>query len=325
MAVVDGWLAPSRIAARSPCPRLVACVPTSGWLSGLDPSSDGGPGRPVRANEVEVSISVDADVSVDADTLLPSWFLVRPTGTTPEWEVVGRVAGVVPQVPATGPVSSASSAPPALDGPTLTADELRAAIADGSLDGRVIVVDGRLESMQIPCPAPGACNLLVLHGLDGILVTDDRRPVGAEPPPDRGRLLLVPGGGGLRLLGAAPASLGHPLTVKEAATGISLDPRAVPLEAVSGWIVSRGPVFCPYETEGATPCTASWPWLTDDEPGPGGSLTSDVGVPVRVADPLAGGPLVVPVARGPFLVRRLPDWQVVAVLGTGPVPHATLP
>ncbi len=87
----------------------------------------------------------------------------------------------------------------------------------------------------------------------------------------------------------------------------------------------RGAATCPDAREGATPCVATGLWLTDDEPGPGGSPTTGDGVPVRLAEPLAGGPISIPTASGPFLVRRLVDWEVVAVLGTAPVPHATLP
>jgi hypothetical protein len=245
-------------------------------------------------------------------------------------------SAAVPSPPAASPGAKPAASPaakpatsPAAKPATNDAARLRPLVANGTLDGHLLVVDGELEAIEVPCREPGACTVLALTGLEGIIVTDERQSPGPDPGtlPGRGQLVFTPHDGALAFLGVAPARLDRPTTVAELgdSLGGALGARRDLLEVVSGWLVVGGLHSCPLLGPGATSCPGPPPWLTDDKPFDEGMLSSNVGMHVGIADPLAGGPITQTVTEGPFLVRPVSGWEVVAVLGSAPVARATLP
>jgi hypothetical protein len=333
VAVVGGW--------------LITPAPDTAYLADSMPAG-GLPGVPAAGVAVDDAAVSGPDAS--QFPVMPGTYLARPLDAaagSPAWQLVATVAGPVLRLQgdeASTPAGPATPAPGDLDPVAL-----RAAIADDSLDGRVLVVDGELEPIQVPCREPGQCTVLALHGLEGIVVTDERRPSGSDPGqlPGRGPLVLTPHHGALAFLGIAPAG-DRTVTVADLADSLGgvLGARVDLLEEVSGWLVADGIHSCPLLGPGATPCPGPPPWLTDDRPSADGMRASNAGIHVGIADPLAGDRIAGPTTAGPFLVRHatgstcdeLPldqrpacaggrtfGWEVVAVLGNTPVVHATLP
>ena len=138
-------------------------------------------------------------------------------------------------------------------GGTLTADELRTRLADGSLDGRLVVIDGQMQLDGRACGLRIACAIPFINGLDDVQIdTDTEARVALQhaiPPP--GPLVFVVHDGVLRYLGPQPADVDHPITVSQLLdTRIPslVDPSSPvhqltdDLQLVSGWLVIGGPV-----------------------------------------------------------------------------------
>lgn len=243
--------------------------------------------------------------------------------------------GVSPS-PTERPMPTPTSA--ASPGIVLTAAELRAGLADGSLDGAIVLADGGMERGAFPCPSSGpsgtaTCWSLLLVGLDDIPIAVDAAvaaAVAADVP--GGRLLFLAGSGTLIYLGRAQGPIERPVSV----TGLlASEPASEPigpevLVPVSGWLSVEGVHACPSAAADGTPCPSPGPWLTDDMPHANGVLVSEQGVAVRLDDG-ARLPIDANVAAGPFLLRsvgapgRGAAWHVVARLDLAAVVRVTLP
>ena len=152
---------------------LPSCEPDDpAWmLAGVD-SPTGTP--PYVARAMAVTLSDDFDHDSPASTAR-STFLVSSSGGG--WQVDGIVAATIAGSDGPSPSPSASSAIPTpvitlpVLGVPLTADELQTMLANRTLDGRLVVIDGELWLNPRPC------------GVQTVLrVPDDPR---SRPGPDR--------------------------------------------------------------------------------------------------------------------------------------------
>ena len=307
--VVGGWLvSQGGDSSAEPCsqPRLLppecSAEPTY-VLTGAQPGPDA---------SVDPEHSVQVDVAPDARPALfpPSGgsaaFLVRRGYDG--WRVEGRYVAVVPSVetPSSSPGAAAS----------MTADQLRAGLTDGVLTGRVVVLDGKIQLMQVPCREPLACTVPTVAGLGGVPIAVDpslEQTMGTEPP--EGPLIFIADGVGLTYLGMAIDPLGRPITVGElAAEDPTTSTSQVRLVAGAlGIPLCLG--GCPMSSAGPGPAS----WLSDPI-GTGSPAT----VPVAVSDPL----ILRSKAGGRFLVRRsaaTAGWVVVAVVGDQPIVRVSVP
>ncbi|OGO56435.1 MAG: hypothetical protein A2V85_03485 [Chloroflexi bacterium RBG_16_72_14] len=198
----------------------------------------------------------------------------------------------------------------------LSVERLRLGIEDGSLDGRLVLIDGSLRLVPQPCPSPAtaaSCALPSIIGLEGVPVTWDREILvsvtaasgdGTVPGLDRaGTLVATPSDGGLILLGRLAGDLEHPgsfagLVYQRGP--LRADPTT--LHPVTGWLIADSVRGC-LRTPDVSPCQALPSRITDLEPTAEGFLGSGTGVEVAIPNPASGiDPLQV-VTPGPFLVR----------------------
>jgi len=209
--------------------------------------------------------------------------------------------------------ASAASAEPSATG-EISVVQLRLAIADGSLDGRIMLVQVEMQP-GLPCPTgmTEPCPRWIDPGLNGIDVTWNGRsltvPRSADPRVGlltvNGTLVVVPRDGHLELLGRLTGDLEHPDTLSDLMYQrrlIGLND-LLALAPVAGWLVVGGIHSCPFMGPGATPCPGPGPTLTDKEPFADGLLRSDVQAQVVIGSSAVGidaGQIVTP---GPFLYR----------------------
>ena len=290
-------------------------IAMNGWLQGA--------GNEVRLSEtpdargVGITVAVDPRMPPAAFEPARGTFLVRDLQqqvfADPRWEVVGRAdpaTTVVVDAPATN-----------VAGRTISASDLMAAIKDGSLDGQIFAIDGALQTVAAECPldAPEPCMRFYVDGLPGVAITWDGALLGSDGSPGEpvsgylGRLLvtprhgrLQPGTGWLELLGVLHGDLDHPIAVGDlepSADGGSRDP--LQLDAVDGWFVDDGPIFCAFIPAGGTPCPQH-SVLSDQSPDAvSGTHTAHVvQAALHQGAPGVGEP---PISEaGPFLVRLEP-------------------
>ena len=231
----------------------------------------------------------------------------------PAASVAASDAGATAAAP-TGSAEPSASGLPEIAG-QLSVNRLLLGIADRSLDGRIVLVQGELQSVAWPCPSGTTepCTRLFIPGLDGIAVTWDGGllafPISADPRSGsltvNGTLVVVPRDGRLALLGRLTGDLEHPSSLPDLLYQRRLLPFDDPLAltAVAGWLVVGGIHSCPFLGPGATPCPGSGPLLSDKEPFPDGMMTSEVQAPVAIGSSAVGiveGQVVTP---GPFLYR----------------------
>jgi hypothetical protein len=251
----------------------------------------------------------------------------QPTGGTPQASAAG--AGTTPGAGTTTVPGPSSSAGVGLAASETTLDGLRAGLADGSLDGSiVIVVGGRLKIQPYPCPSPMPldCYGLELRGLEGVEVTH----AGLMSEPDaavwidtvRPPAFRVTGKQ-LALLGGVTEGADHPLTVPELLAPANA-PGAADLAVVSGWLTGPDAAACPDRRLVLPVSTVRCPddvsWLTDRAPNADGTpQIGDAGTMAEV-DPSLGLAGSAPVT-GPFLVASAagdailaPSFRVVARL-----------
>jgi hypothetical protein len=238
----------------------------------------------------------------------------------------------------------------------MTGEQLRAAVADGSMDGRLVMLTGILQVAYRLCTGldPGQCTMLfTIPGVDGVDVTWDRPltssvgvpPDGASPVPlAPGALLLTPRNGRLALLGRFDGDLDRPASITDLLYRRGPirvdDPFA--LTAVAGWLVVGGIHSCPMLGPGATPCPGPGPLLTDKQPFPEGMMASDLQTQVGIWPGAVGFVRTQAVTPGPFLYRVVvnppcagPDracdgvlvwsWEVMARYDAADVTRVALP
>ena len=301
LAVVSGWLLGNL--PPTPCPsRNEAQCPDPGpVLADAVLPRDGQAGSGYSWTPVWVSDRVSRQLR-DARTELEGPFLVGATGTTfafdpPEFTVMERISPgttiwVPPPETPPAPVDSAARR---------SVDELHAALADGSLDGRIVLVKGTLKLVAYGCETATQepCTRYFIPGIDGVEVrwsgpiqvrNDTSSGVAPSPAPDpSGVIAVTPRDGHLDLLGILRGRDETPGSIRDVfyrRGRWTMDPLA--LDPVAGWLLS--------EHGGLR--------LVGTEPAADGSVpagTTSVDVAVSYGPGLEPGLKVQP---GPFLVRQ---------------------
>lgn len=208
-------------------------------------------------------------------------------------------AASTPLAPATVPLDATSGSS------QVSRTALERALGDGSLDGRLLLVDSTLLVGATSCPAVPCAAQYTLQ-LVGPVATEGRRRqplVPASPAegttPLGGTFLVVPDRGTLILVGRMEGSLASPVDAATLVGGYQPSGRGaeLALQAVDGRLVQGTPSGC----EPVASCVSGAPTLWGDARG-GGGIAVGVAHAALGIDPSAA------VVRGPFLVRT----------GTGP-------
>jgi hypothetical protein len=325
---VGGWLAQRPVdvgtqPCQAPAPSPSGCGPSDpGWI--LTSTAPGDDGSAAVGSSIAVTLSDDFRQGY-RPAAAESTFLVTSVGGG--WRVDGIVVAALPVSRRPSP-SPSSTAPPLITLPVLgvpfTADELRTRLADGSLDGRLIVVDGQMQFDGRACGLRIACPIPSIDGLGGVQIdTDTEARIALQKAiPPRGPLVFVVHDGILRYLGRQPADVDHAITVSQLMdTRIPslIDPSS-PIheltddpQLVSGWLVVGGADACSTRAPAPGPCIGPNPWLTDDRPSDDGTLnqidTAGMAVSLTTDPPIS--PVDRIVTEGSFLVRdrsRSPAW-----------------
>jgi hypothetical protein len=216
--------------------------------------------------------------------------------------------------------------------PRLSREDLAAAVLDGSLEGRLVFVEGVMRATRVPCEgepeaSPGCVDLEipgigvpVRPGEIGVPVRPGEidTPWPGEPPLDAW-LVTVARDGGLVYLGSLVPSADGPRTIDGIARGFG--PRGRDwidgtLFEVDGHLVANPVHACVRPDAGASPCPAPSPFLAYDTPLADGILVSDAGAVVELS---ASTPEIDPAAvvtAGTFLLAPPATdgvpWRVVA-------------
>ncbi len=245
--------------------------------------------------------------------------VVPPAPTLP------RVSPALPtRAPtAAGTSSTASGAVPdpsaifADSPPRLSREDLAAAVRDGSLDGRLVFVEGVMRATRVPCEgepeaSPG-CVDLEIPGI-GVPVRPGEisTPWPGEPPLDAW-LVTVARDGGLVYLGSLVPSEDGPRTIQRIVEGFG--PRGRnwidgTLFEVDGYLVTNPVSSCVADGPDATPCPVPPPFLAYDDPLADGSEA------VELLDTMPEIDHDSVVTAGTFLLAPPDDdegsWRVVA-------------
>jgi hypothetical protein len=218
----------------------------------------------------------------------------------------------------TGPVPDAAAIL-AGTSPRLSRDDLAAAVRNGTLDGRLVFVDGTIRATATRCESlaqgPAGCMDLEIPGI-GVPVWQGEPaiPWQGDPPPGAW-IVTVARTGGLVYLGSLLPSRAGPLPITELPAG-GLPGPAGTLHEAHGFLVVKPRPACGTGGAGASTCPASSPFLANVEPLPTGALVSDAGDEVVIAASMPEVDPAAVVTAGTFLVTRLPGtegrWEVVA-------------
>ncbi len=231
--------------------------------------------------------------------------LVGPVGPTPSAGSSAAGAAASPsrfESPGRGPSSGPAIG---LAATRMTLNDLRAGLADGSLDGRIVIVTGRLQIQSWPCPVPTPvdCFGLQLRSLEGVEVAHTgvtRADVGAHI----GDAPIA-----FRVTGRQPTLLGWLSAGADAPQDVIhfLSPADKPGPAevaiVAGWVTGRDAAACPDLSGMASfvPCPAGAAWLTSRPPSADGSpVLGSAGTMVQL-DPAVTLPKTAG-SEGPFLI-----------------------
>ncbi len=314
VVLVSGWLLPKPAAAS--CIRLALC---EAWprLTDSDPFVGGIPAYDTPG----VNVGVDATLRLDDPAqFMVGRFLLESLGSResllPPFRVIATLDAEVRRVgqqvtpidPTPAPTPSASSTDD-----HMTAEDFARALRLGDLDGRVVVVEGRLRLAAGRCLGTSEdCTWLKIEGLDEVFIDKgdlavDEAAAAIRRHPNVERIALRVSGAGAKLIGWISAGGWTPADITALlAGGLALDPGDVAV--VRGWVIGASLTLgCPAVGAGRT-CPGAWPWLTATEPLPDGTaLHGSVGTDIEVADTLGLGPAPAEVT-GPFLVatRRAP-------------------
>ena len=225
-------------------------------------------------------------------------------------------AVVTPSAPAPPPSTQTSPAPtPARSGSALrplhvSLAELRLALQDGSLDGRLLLVGSTLVADPATCPAGVTCSRDYSLDFVGPVVTD-RRPgqpvVPARPDagsaPLSGTFVVVPYRGTLILVGRLEGSLASP--VMPAAVTNSYQPPdpggSIALQAIEGTLDRDAHLPCTSSGD-CSPPAITWTYPETQANGAaGGAELVTLDSPALGIDPTqrrAAGPLLVRTGTG---------------------------
>ena len=212
----------------------------------------------------------------------------------------------------TGRASSTPTIGPPPDAvpPRLTAKDLTAAVTDGSLDGRLVFIDGTLTADEVPCEPPlddrgGPCVELSVPGL-GLEVRPEpvAMPWRGTPPPGAW-IVAVGRNGTLGYLGSLVPTRERAVDVHElGARLLNGDlPAKGSLFQLDGYLVLNATRRCGRaDPAGTSPCPPAPPFLAAEPPSgdgvPRSNRGADVGLAASVVD-IDTGDLV---TQGTFLV-----------------------
>ena len=206
-----------------------------------------------------------------------------------------------PSAPAAGiasPGASSRLAPVGAVPPRLSPVDLAARIGDGSLEGRLVFVDGEIRATPVDCgrsPEPSGVECFTIH-IPGLGVPLELAPSAvpwADPPPGSW-LVTAARDGALVYLGALKPDDDTPDDASELTRrllGGELPPLSGSLFQVTSWLVAR-PVP---------------PFLAADEPLADGTLRSDRGSEVTIEEPVIDVDPLAVVTPGPFLLATPGD------------------
>ena len=205
----------------------------------------------------------------------------------------------------------------------LSAADLAAAVRDGSLDGRLVFVDGTLDAIPRRCQslAQGdrGCVDLAIPGLGLPVWAGEASVPWSGPPPPGAWLVTVARTGGLAYLGSLVPWLDGPRSIGELGRRLGSDGDGAPggtLFEADGHLVVNPVHECVTRAAEATPCPAPSPFLADDRPLDDGILVSDAGAEVRLEGAVPEVDPADVVTPGTFLVAPGVDpaepWLVVA-------------
>jgi hypothetical protein len=260
--------------------------------------------------------------------------LVPPAATPPRVSLA---------VPSSGPSAAAllSGGPSAAPDPSailadtpprLSREELKTSVLDGSLDGRLVFVEGVMRATRVACdgeaePSPGCVDLEipgigvpVRPGEIGVPVRPGEidTPWPGEPPPDAW-LVTVVRDGGLVYLGSLVPSEDGVRTIDGVIEGFG--PRGRDwvdgtLFEVDGYLVVNPVHPCRRATAVATPCPVPSPFLSYSATDADGILVTDDGAVVELSASMPGIDPDAVVTMGRFLLAPPADdgapWRVAA-------------
>jgi hypothetical protein len=193
--------------------------------------------------------------------------------------------------------------------PRMNREALAAAVVDGSLEGRLVFVDGTIDHTAAHCPGLnesfGGCVDLSIPGLGLPVRQGDSAIPWRGDPPTGSWLVTVARGRGLVYLGSLVPRFGEDMPFDGVAAAEA--PGGGSLFEAGGFLVQHPVHACYRPAIPATPCPPPPPFLARDEPLPDGLLVSDAGAPVTLAP---AAPEIDPdatVTSGTFLVQRERD------------------
>ena len=294
-----------------------------------------------------------APATIEGPFVVAAWR--APSAGEPGFEVVDRFSDVtlvdVPTARTETPAPAATPTPAPttpMSPPSgvLTADELMTALANRSLDGRIVSFDAELKTVAWPCPAdvPEPCTRFYVDGLPGIALTYSGAVAGsvgsdggAGVSKMTGRMVVVPRNGHLELLGRLDRDLGAPVDFGPVFDGAG-DPSQDPFEVtpVTGWLI-RDAVLAecrPTVHAAGTTAACSGPVdvLSNQAPLPPSDASSSPGATTYPVNATSGPGLEQYVAytAGPFLVRPAygagsMGWAVLARYDPGAILQVVLP
>jgi hypothetical protein len=305
---------------------------------GIRPVRVSGRGAWVPAGWMAAALVAVLVIAIGGGRLLPS--VASPSASLSTTPVPS--SSVPASASAATPVPSAAVASPIILPDPAAVAAFRDALNSGSLDGKLALIDGTLETVAVPCPSPAGpdCFGIAVAGLDGVSITWDGPLSRVKVLGMSGTLAFVVLGDTLVFVGRVDGELAAPTAVA-AILASGRPPGGFDLFPVSGWLVVGGIHSCPMIGPGGTPCPGPPPWLTDDRPFEDGMLASNQGTNVTLYGTPVGRPQGQVVTPGPFLVRRVwktaicdapsgvdcsgMQWQVVARYDSGSVYRVVLP
>ncbi len=216
------------------------------------------------------------------------------------------VASGSPGSPSGGGIRGSDLTPwPAPPEPVVIAPrQLAQRVADGSLDGDLVFVHGRLVPDAQSCTQPLdlRCVTVSVEGLD-IPVHTAPALVYWQAPPPGGVLVMRPEGGHLVYLGVIEAGIDAPTSMSELVGNESVAPRPITLSPVGGWLLIDPLASCSPSSEWIG-CPLAGPFLADDQPLRSGVLVSSRGSGVGLESGAVGLGDGTTRLVGTFLVRR---------------------
>jgi hypothetical protein len=234
-----------------------------------------------------------------------------PVEVPPSPAVRASLVAAPPSPASASPADMTPAPPTATMTPPLTtlgAGVLVRAVRNGSLNGRLVIVQGDLEVIELPCDRPpstsSACVVLSIRNLDLPVEAGAVALPWHETPVQGDWLVTVVESGRLRYLGSLAASAYEPgtldqLTLHLLARDLDEPPRT--LFVADGWLIVNPPHTCYRRAPGATPCPTPAPFLAGDKPFADGVPRGSRGAPVDLVSPAGVDPAAT-VTEGPFLV-----------------------